>query len=522
MQSHYAEFLTRACRFEARGLHYEPEAALHSAATLAAAGAQLWAAVAHLKITHLLAPGSGSGPLAAAIALAAHAQGVSLAIIQLKSAARYPDRKVMHCGPAVQQGARCLLVDDCLLKGQSARVALAQAAAQGWAMVGIAVYFDELSLQGSRQLVASGTPVFSVLNRRAIGLTRDAQYPADFIGAVRWQRYGFKLHRARSCAPKVIGQQLLVADETCALWCIDMLTGNTLWRSDPQAAHPKGINNDFLVDAGVVYVTSYAGEVAAISLATGQQLWRRKIDMAIHSAPAISRCGTTLYINCESSGRDGHFGHLRAVCSYTGAVEWSMPHAALAPCQPALGLWGIYAAANDQTLLAATSAGEQLWRVATNGLVRGKVVICNTTGAVVVATETGWLQGFHPDTGALQFAYQFAHASNHLAPVQANGAWVVSDNSGHVFGIDVRSPSQPKVAWASRLRGRTAWRPSINHRSQLVFVTDAGNVAVVTEAGDKLMEQNTPHKCFAPVALSRNAIVFLTLSGELVCREVTF
>ena len=63
---------------------------------------------------------------------------------------------------------------------------------------------------------------------------------------------------------------------------------------------------------------------------------------------------------------------------------------------------------------------------------------------------------------------------------------------------------------------------SINHRSQLVFVSDAGNVAVITEAGDKLLEQNTPHKCFAPVALSRKAIVFLTLSGELVCREATF
>jgi outer membrane protein assembly factor BamB/orotate phosphoribosyltransferase len=509
------EFLNLACKFE-RGklLGYDPEAILLRPAVLSQAGRSLWLATKHLNYRCLLAPGSGSGPLATSIMLAAYAEGISLDIIQVKDPQRYPERKSMICGPAIQTESRALFVDDCLLMGGSFRKTkkLIKTAVPSLQIVACAVLYDAQQLAGSRQITAAGITVHSLVKRRDLGLTRDAQHKDSILGRRIWQRVGFELKRSRSCAPVISEGLVLVGDDSCALWAFDIDTGEEKWKILPLKVHDKGINNDLTVHDGAVYFSTYGGELCAAKVSTGKILWRIKADMACHSAPAIDAENRCLYLNCESPSNTGH---IRCFDLHSGALKWSCKHEGFAPSQPSFDEAHVYSTANDQTLCAVNKkSGRLIWREKTSGLVRGAT--CVDELGVYVVTEKGYFQCFDRITGERILSSPYSNSSNHVFPVKFGQEIITSDKKGLAYAL---SPRDGRKKWVTRLRGAASWRPAKLDSNHILFITDAGNIAVVNFLGIKLFEQRTTMRGFAPPAVVENRIIFFTLDGDLICFE---
>jgi outer membrane protein assembly factor BamB/orotate phosphoribosyltransferase len=511
-------FLNEACSFDGKRFRVDTESTLHNGAALAAVASQIWQDTQHLAYTFLIAPGAGSGPLAAAITLAAQSKGSRLDILQLKDPARYPERTRMSSGLVPPVGSNVLIVDDCVLSGRSVRNTLAELARQNIAVniVGIATLYDHEDLRGSRSITASGIPIFSVLQRTALGLSRRALSDEAVLGHMLWTRRGYELKRARSCAPVIVDGMVIVADDSCRVWGVDLVTGDDVWCIEPLAVHGKGINNDFCVVDGHLFFSTYAGELVRAEAATGNMVWRRKVDHACHSAPVYDAVHNRLYLNCESSVDGQPAGHLRAFDAESGVQLWALQHDDLAPCQPGFDGQRVFATSNAKTLICADLDGRLLWQVDTIGLVRGAVWVDDLNGTCITYSETGHLQCFNAATGAQIWMRRVSTGSNHVAPYWSKGCIVLSDLAGYLFGVD---PFDGRIQWASRLRSPSAWRPT-KCEGGFIVTTAGGNVARFDHSGTKLLEQPSKLTCFAPAAVGAGYAVFLTLDGRLVCHQM--
>jgi outer membrane protein assembly factor BamB/orotate phosphoribosyltransferase len=522
MKSLNISFLNEPCRFDGKSFLIEPEVTLHNGPVLSAVANHLWQASKHLNYTHLIAPGAGAGPLAAAIALAAQSEGFDLHMLQMKDPKRYGERSRLYSGKVPANGSNALIVDDCLLSGRSVRTVMAQLAKRsiGVHIVGVATLYDHDQLQGSRRIAASGIPVFSVLQRTSLGLTRRANTDAPVLNDPLWTRRGYQLHRARSCAPVIFNNLAIVADDTCCVWGIDLATGTDVWCIEPLAIHSHGINNDFLVVDGHLYFSTYAGELVKANAATGEVIWRRKVDHACHSAPVFDRIRNLLYLNCESTLSGRPAGALRAFDTNNGQQLWVVHQGDYAPCEPTFDGQRIFATCNQQTLICVGTQGQQLWQAVTMGLVRGAVWADKINQSCITYSERGYLECFDAATGAQRWMRRISTASNHVAPFWSGSCIVISDTAGYLFGVD---PLDGRMQWASQLRSPTAWRPT-GCQGGFIATTKGGNVAQYDHAGQKLAEQKTNLKCFAPAAVGQHEgfeyAVFLTLDGRLVCYQL--
>ena len=514
-------FLNQALIFNDAGqLSYEPERALHNGAALAKAAQALYDQTHHLGYTHLIAHGQGAAPLATALAMMCSASGQPMPILQLKSARRYPERKQLLSGEQPAPGAKVLLIDDCILKGASAREALrliteAKLAVQ---IAGIAVFFDDRQLGGSRQLEASGIPIFSVLNRLQIGLTRCAMSDAPILGKLLWQRHGFQLHRARACAPVIHEGAVIVGDDTCRLWSIELHTGDDQWIAQPDVAHIKGINNDLrCIIKGHLAYGSYSGELTRLDLATGKIVWRVKAAHALHSSPVFVAARSILLQACESwdAVANQPAGHLKAFDWETGQELWAAPLAHFAPGQAAHNHKMAFATANDQSLSAVDIVtGKRVWQAQTRGLVRGG--IHSSVDQIITMSEQGWAQAFDEVSGQLLWERRLGATSNHVAPVDTGSIVVSADK--RLYGLKMDG----SIEWVSRLRSPTAWRPEC-YREGFLVTSSGGHLADFDFWGKKRREQTSPDlKCFAPPAIGQSlegqeVATFLTLDGRLAC-----
>lgn len=521
MQNMKQSFINQALVFGSDGaMSYEPERALHNGAALAEAAQELFHQTQHLDFSHIIAQGQGAAPLAAALAMMCSASGRDVPILQLKSAKRYPERKQLMSGQRPPAGAKVLIVDDCILKGASARETLRQLTEANLAVqiAGIAVYYDDKQLGGSRQIEASGIPVFSCINRLQIGLTRRAAKDKPILGKMLWQRHGFQLHRGRACAPAIHEGAVIVADDSCRLWSIDLATGDDRWISEPTVEHKKGINNDLqCIMNGHLAYGSYSGELTRIDLATGQIIWRVKAAYALHSSPIFVPVRKWLLQACESwnTADNKPAGHLKAFDWETGVEIWSAPLGHFSPCEAAHNGNLAFATANDQTLNAFDLAtGELMWQANTRGLVRGRIMAGKRK--VITMSEQGWAQAWHAEGGGLLWERRLGRTSNHVSPEAFSGITVSADS--RLYGLN----DQGDIRWASRLRSHSAWRPARRAAIGQCFLTASmgGHLAAFDWDGIKQREQKTPQlKCFAPPAIGQidgqEVAAFLTLDGRL-------
>lgn len=477
------------------GVTFDFKELLTQARWAQAAGRLLWSLIRPYRPEVLAGPGFGGVPLLYAVALAAlESDGVDLALWLVRDQRKTHYRKRWVEGPRLPGQPRAVFVDDFLGKGSALALVEEALAADGRSadILAAAVLFDQWQPLGSRQLSVSRFPVVSVFKRHDIGLTRDchdARPPTmrgsapPFVDVNRplWWRFDFNGHSEHpyKSSPAVAEDAVFAADDQSRIWRFDGLTGEAAWCRKSLGRPHKGIVQRLQwVDRSLV-AGCYDGTVTRLDSASGDIVWRWRVDSHVHATPVVDLANQRVFVNTEQGNGGEPFGHLVALDWASGRVLWRRRHAFWPPAtvchSPAHG--AVVAACNDRTLTCVDAAtGSLRWQARSAGLVRGQPAL--TATQVLVATEDGILQSFDIESGVEVNQRRHGPGLLHQFLHVADGVAYVLDDIGHMVAFDAGSLA---IRWLGRLRSPGAWAPLPWGRYLLVLSRE-GHLAVFDPA----------------------------------------
>ncbi len=120
-----------------------------------------------------------------------------------------------------------------------------------------------------------------------------------------------------AAAPVVAGGRVFTIDAAMVASAVST-SGALLWQANLTPATDRGgrvSGGGLAADGGRLYASTAYGEVIAMDAATGQMLWRQRVDSPIQGAPAVA--DGVVYV----AGRDGSAWAINAA---DGKVQWQV------------------------------------------------------------------------------------------------------------------------------------------------------------------------------------------------------
>lgn len=409
---------------------------------------------------------------------------------------------------------RCIFVDDAIFTGREFQSVLDVVFAAGAEMIGAIFIYDDDRLY-SRQLKASKFPIYSIFNRRALGLTRDSLEQVTISTQFKWADYRANQNpqiKFKS-APCIYQDLIINATDQFKITAYSKV-GEVKW--ELQLQHPesavKGIVQDLAVSPDdFLYVAGYHGGVHKINPSSGEVLWSSRVSEYVHSTPQVKN--GRVYVNCEVLDDRG-----RVVClnSETGQVEWSYELPKFAPTTVCLAGDLIIAACNDSTLTALSESGQLLWTVKCKQPIKSIPLFHD--GKIYVVDLKGLLYCFDV-SGKLLFEVRAAANGWRSSPVFDGSSIVVVQSyiaagMGHVSGYD---PITGDRRWITRLRSPGVESCIVVKDGVLVFGRNT-SCCFIDQSGKKLGEVKSiidGVEIASRPTVSSDQIVFNTLSSGL-------
>ncbi|WP_219211625.1 outer membrane protein assembly factor BamB family protein [Variovorax boronicumulans] len=520
-------------RFGKDGLSFDFRELLTDGANARQAGALMWALIRAFQPQVLVGPGFGATPLLYGIAAAALDDGINLQILMVRDQRKDRNQKRWVEGNRrVAEGKRAVFVDDFMKSGSAWPLVQKALSAEKVTLDvhAIALFFDMWEPLGSRQLAISRAPVVSLFTRHDIGLSRDCydavpplmrgEAPAFIADRPRWWR--FDLHQSAQyptkSAPVIVDDGVLVADDRSQLWRHDLKTGEIEWMTPSLERPTKGIVQlPQVVDRTVVF-GCYDGTVTRLDVATGEVIWRRKIDSSIHATPSIDAVRRAVTINTEQWNRGQPKGHLQCLDLDTGRLLWRHAHAWWPPGSTLLCAEErlIVAPCNDQTLVAVDATnGALVWQVRTHGIVRGRAT---QAGAyLLIATERGYLECRSVAGGALHWRARYGKGLWHQFPLVVGDAVIVLDGKWHVSAFDLHTGV---LRWLGRLRSPGCWQ-AVACGPYIVVLSTQGHLAVFCPRREvKVWEGRLPGTFHQPPAVHGGSLVAASNTAGLLAYDI--
>ncbi|MES9899639.1 MAG: outer membrane protein assembly factor BamB [Sedimenticola sp.] len=161
--------------------------------------------------------------------------------------------------------------------------------------------------------VGHGKVVVHTIDGKVVGLNA-----ADGSQAWIYDRTIPVLTLYGSSSPVISGDNVICGFSSGKLAALDLASGNLQWEISVTAPSGRSelermvdIDGDPLVRDGVIYVTTYQGEMAAISESNGSVLWRRKLS----SYTSLGADADYLYVSDAE-------GHVWAIAPRNGSALW--------------------------------------------------------------------------------------------------------------------------------------------------------------------------------------------------------
>ncbi len=200
-------------------------------------------------------------------------------------------------------------------------------------------------------------------------------------------------------APAVVAGVAYVADTAGDLFAVDIHNGGDIWTST--LASGAAITGSPAVDpgAGLVIVGANDGTVDAFSTSSGTLVWTASVGGHV-SAPVYG--GGEVYVTSSTNS-------VFALVEATGKVSWSVSLAGPLTSAPALDTAGkilIVDESNSQGNVVALSStlGTHLWTYSTGGAVAAAATIAE--GMVFVGSATKYVYALKESTGTKVWAYR--------------------------------------------------------------------------------------------------------------------
>ena len=185
------------------------------------------------------------------------------------------------------------------------------------------------------------------------------------------------------------------------VYAIDAEKGQPIW--DEPATFEGALASRPVVDTDLVYVTSFDGQLHALSMSSGAVVWAADGQDWIWGAPALVD-GVVYFVDVQ--------GNVYAVDARSGNEIWSQSINLSVQTSPIVVDDVIYiasegAAETEQGALTALAAadGRQLWQQITPAPLYTKPVVVDDNIIVALESESALLIGYNLETGTQQWQY---------------------------------------------------------------------------------------------------------------------
>lgn len=155
--------------------------------------------------------------------------------------------------------------------------------------------------------------------------------------------------------PAIVDNQLVVGGQEHRLYGLDAATGKVLWETP---LNQELVYRPIAVGDGAVVVTTFAGEILALSAEDGSQLWQAQ-DTVVNLSPMVT--AGRLYFRTFG-------GHLKVRRQDSGALLWEVR--LQGPVTPPVSVDGAHVIAADgagNIVVLDAATGERLWQDAAQG-----------------------------------------------------------------------------------------------------------------------------------------------------------
>ena len=316
--------------------------------------------------------------------------------------------------------------------------------------------------------------------------------PRIFLPNSRYNKSQMECPTYRNSLTRIGFAQTVGIEIPEVLW---VLTLNTSIKSSPVIAD------------GIVYVTTVGGEIYALDLETGKEIWTFDTNCSISSTPTVDK--NIIIFGTEAPGK------IYALDAYTGLLRWlfELPESVGVRSSPAITEGRVLIGSSDGYLRCFSQfEGYLLWATYIGGDVSSPAVANDT----VYVTALTYVSALNVSTGALKWRYATNWPLFSSPAIADNLVFVGAENDDKVFALKQENGS---LVWSFRTGGWLT-SPAVDSQKKLVIVgcRDARTYCLDEFTGYlKWQFISAPNHKSAPTISEDGLVYFGTTDGYLYC-----
>jgi orotate phosphoribosyltransferase len=317
-------------------------------------------------------------------------------------------------------------------------------------------------------------------------------------------------------------------------------TGVGLWSYKcGRSTAGKSILSAAAINDQTVYFGSYDGRIHALDIETGSPRWVKLLCDTIGSSPVTAPDINKLFIGLEFSGQ-GNKGGLAAISLDTGEVMWKFELSAYTHATP------LYIKEHQQVLIGGNegvlysfdaNTGELQWKFETiggslyvgGGFGAGDIklapVFDQDTDNVGVSSMDGYVYVIKRKTGVLVFKTTPSHPDTTVAigiwsqPLFTDTSIIYGGLDKLVYSFDKKTG---KLLWCIETQGRIFASPIIHNTNIYIGSNDGGLYQISEKDGTVLRKYQFPDRIVCPLVLNdTDGSQAFVLTGDTTLHAIT-
>ncbi len=241
------------------------------------------------------------------------------------------------------------------------------------------------------------------------------------------------------------------------LYAVSATDGTVRWKYPKEGKAQTYFATTPAISGGALYLTDDNGQVYRLDAATGQEIWRKKLEGAIRSAPVISS-GVVYF----GSGNN----HCYALSADSGQVIWDAPTDGAVTTSPTItGGLAVFTSSDNNVYSLSARNGHKAWSVAFDADPSIVPIVFDGTSLYVTAGDT--IYRLNPSNGAQEAPIKLP--TNVLLPptVSGDAIYVITQNN-IVYALS---------------GGRERWRAALDSAATAPPLLTGNLLLVPTQAG---------------------------------------
>jgi outer membrane protein assembly factor BamB len=272
--------------------------------------------------------------------------------------------------------------------------------------------------------------------------------------------------------PAVQNNRIYVGSDDKNMYCIDALTGATVWKFPTKGR----IRSSPVVDDNVVYFASEDDYLYAVDTTKHESIWRVKLDK-----PLLRRPAPSVWISSPSVDQDAVYigskgGRLYALNKKTGGEIWSFKAGKSIHSKPIVtGNKVLFACCDNYLYCLDKSSGSLLWRYEISDFRHGSPAVSD---GVVYLTEGHYLHAIGAETGERIWRTTLLPYNKSFSTPAVTGERIYVCSALELMCLD---KSSGQILWSEDVGADVSFCSPIVANGKIYVITSSGRLYCISE-----------------------------------------